>query len=161
MSKKSGLTRRDFIKKSTASGAGLAALGGISFITNPEKVFGANDRVRVAVVGIRGQGFSHIRRYAAMANVEVAALCDIDENVIKQRLESMKERDIPEPKTYTDYRKLLEDKSIDAVSIATPNHWHSLQGIWGMSGGQRRLHRETLLAHLLEGQAARRCLQEI
>jgi predicted dehydrogenase len=136
MSKKSGITRRDFIKKSTASGAGLAALGGISFITNPEKVFGANDRVRVAVVGIRGQGFGHIRRYAAMANVEVAALCDIDENVIKQRLESMKERDIPEPKTYTDYQKLLEDKSIDAVSIATPNHWHSLQGIWACQAGK-------------------------
>ena len=130
------MTRRDFIKKSTASGAGLATLGGISFITHPEKVFGANDRVRVAVIGIRGQGFSHIRRYAALANAEVAAICDVDENVIKRRLEDMKERGIPEPKTFTDFRKVLEDKTIDAVSIATPNHWHSLMGIWAIQAGK-------------------------
>ena len=130
------MTRRDFIKKSTASGAGLATLGGISFINHPEKVFGANDRVRVAVIGIRGQGFSHIRRYAALANAEVAAICDVDENVIKRRLEDMKKRGIPEPKTFTDFRKVLEDKTIDAVSIATPNHWHSLMGIWAIQAGK-------------------------
>ena len=136
MTRKSEMTRRDFIKKSTASGAGLATLGGISFITHPEKVFGANDRVRVAVIGIRGQGFNHIRRYAALANAEVAAICDVDENVIKRRLEDMKERGIPEPKTFTDFQKVLEDKTIDAVSIATPNHWHSLMGIWAIQAGK-------------------------
>ena len=136
MSKKSGMTRRDFIKKSTTSGAGLAALGGISFITHPEKVFGANDRVRVAVVGIRGRGFSHIRSFSQEPNVEVAAICEVDETVMRQRLADMEKAGMPKPKTYVDYRKLLEDKSIDAVSIATQNHWHSLMGIWACQAGK-------------------------
>ena len=139
------MTRRDFIKKSTASEAGLAALGGISFITHPEKVFGANDRVRVAVIGIRGQGFSHIRRYAALANAEVAAICDVDENWIKRRLENMKERGIPEPKTFTDFRKVLEDKTIDAVSIAHSQPLAFADGHLGNPGRKRRIHREALL----------------
>ncbi len=136
MSKKSGMTRRDFIKKSTTSGAGLAALGGISFITHPEKVFGANDRVRVAVVGIRGRGFSHIRNFSQEPNVEVAAICEVDETVMRQRLADMEKAGMPKPKTYVDYQKLLEDKSIDAVSIATQNHWHSLMGIWACQAGK-------------------------
>ena len=130
MSRKNGLTRRDFFKSSARSSAGLAALSGVNFISDSTRVFGANDRVRVGVVGIRGQGFSHIKRYAKMANVEVAAICDVDENILKKRLSDMKEMGLANPATYVDYRKLLEDKSIDAVSIATPNHWHSLMGIW-------------------------------
>ena len=56
--------------------------------------------------------------------------------MIAQRLADMAKHDLPAPKTYVDYRKLLEDKSIDAVSIATPNHWHSLMGIWGCQAGK-------------------------
>ena len=136
MPKKPRITRRDFIKKSTKSGAGLAALGGISFITQRKKVFGASDRIRVAVVGVRGQGWGHVRQYAKIPNVEVAGICDVDENVIKQRLGDMKEQGISEPKTFTEFRRVLEDKTIDAVSIATPNHWHSLMGIWAIQAGK-------------------------
>jgi predicted dehydrogenase len=118
------------------SSAGLAALGGISFITQPRRVWGANDRVRVAVIGIRGQGFTHVEGWAAVPNTEVAAICDIDENVISQRLADMEKRHLAKPKVYSDVRKLLEDKSIDAISIATPNHWHSLMGIWGCQAGK-------------------------
>jgi hypothetical protein len=66
----------------------------------------------------------------------VAAICDVDENVISQRLADMAKRNLPKPKVYIDYRKLLEDKSLDAVSIAAPNHWHSLMGIWGCQAGK-------------------------
>ena len=97
---------------------------------------GANDRVRVAVCGIRGQGFEHIKEYSRMPNVEVAAVCDIDENVVRERLADMECLAIPKPVVYNDPRRVMEDKSIDAVSIATPNHWHALLAIWGCQAGK-------------------------
>jgi predicted dehydrogenase len=96
----------------------------------------ANDTIRVAVVGFRGQGGAHIREYGDMPKVEIAALCDVDESVIARRLKEMEERGLKKPATYTDLRRLLEDKSIDAISIATPNHWHALMGIWGCQAGK-------------------------
>src|SRR5579862_7315881 len=96
----------------------------------------ANDTVRVACVGIRGQGNSHIHEYSKMQNVEIAALCDVDENVLNKRLGEVVKSGKKKPAAFTDVRKLLEDKSIDAISIATPNHWHSLIGIWACQAGK-------------------------
>ena len=96
----------------------------------------ANDTVRVACVGIRGQGGSHIREYAGMPKVEIAALCDIDESVLARRVKEIEARGLRAPATFTDVRKLLEDKSIDAISVATPNHWHCLMGIWACQAGK-------------------------
>ena len=115
--------------------ASEAALGPL-FLARPQRVFGANDRVRVAVCGIRGQGFEHVEQYSRMPNVEVAAVCDVDENIIRWRLDHMSRLDIPKPVVYTDPRRLMEDKSIDAVSIATPNHWHVLIAIWACQAGK-------------------------
>jgi len=95
-----------------------------------------NDTVRVACVGIRGQGKSHIHVYSQMPTVEIAALCDVDESVLNQRTQEMVSAGKKKPAGYTDVRKLLEDKSIDAISIATPNHWHSLMGIWACQAGK-------------------------
>src|SRR5262249_30861403 len=114
--------RRNFMKV----GAGAATL----WLARPKRVFGANDRVRLAICGLRGRGGDHIKRFSQVPGVEIAAVCDIDENVIATRLKDFDKLDLPKPKTFIDVRKLLEDKSIDAVSIATPNHWHSLIGIW-------------------------------
>jgi len=125
-----GITRRNFIKTSTA------AFAGINIITNAGKVFGANNRVRVALVGLHGQGRTHLENYSKIQDVEIAALCDVDENVLAQRLAEMEKNNLKKPETYTDLRKLLEDKTIDAVSIATPNHWHSLQAIWACQAGK-------------------------
>ena len=112
---------------STAAAAGATAMKGAPSI---------NDTVRVACVGIRGQGNSHIHEYSSMPNVEIAALCDVDENVLSKRLDEVVRSGKKKPATYTDVRKLLEDKSIDAISIATPNHWHSLIGIWACQAGK-------------------------
>jgi predicted dehydrogenase len=136
MTKHSKISRRDFLKSGVKNSAGLAALGGVSLIMQPQRIRGASDRIRMAVVGVRGQGFAHIEGFSGVPNTEVAAICDVDENVIAQRLADMEKRNLPKPKVYIDYRKLLEDKSIDAVSIATPNHWHSLMGIWGCQAGK-------------------------
>jgi predicted dehydrogenase len=97
---------------------------------------GPNDRVRVACVGVRGQGNSHIGAYSKMDNVEIAAIVDIDESVLNMRLDQVEKSSGKRPASYTDIRKLLEDKSIDAVSIATPNHSHALQTIWACQAGK-------------------------
>ncbi len=139
MTNDSKVSRREFLRTSTKNSAGLVALTSASLFNfkPPRKVWGANDRLRIAVVGIHGQGWNgHIPGFSRVPNTEVAAICDVDENVIAQRLGDMEKRDLPKPKVYTDYRKLLEDKSIDAVSIAAPNHWHSLMGIWACQAGK-------------------------
>jgi len=125
------MNRRRFLSNST--GATAAAMGPLFL---PRALANANDTVRVAVVGIRGQGGAHIREYTNMPKVELAALCDVDESVLAKRLGELEKRGIKAPKTYSDIRKLLEDKSIDAISIATPNHWHSLMGIWACQAGK-------------------------
>jgi predicted dehydrogenase len=128
MAIESETNRRDFLK----TGAGVAALG----LMRQERVLGANDRVRLAVCGLRGRGVEHIKRFSQVSGVEIAAVCDIDETVMATRLADIQERGLPKPKTYTDVRKLLEDQSIDAISVATPNHWHSLMGIWASQAGK-------------------------
>ena len=95
-----------------------------------------NDRVRVACVGVRSQGRAHISHYAQMPNVEIAAVCDVDESILNARLTDIEKLGHKRPDGYTDFRKVLEDKSIDAVSIATPNHHHTLQTIWACQAGK-------------------------
>ena len=128
----SDITRRGFLKSAAKTTAGLSALSGITFLAHPERIFGANDRVRVAVCGLHGRGKDHLSAYSHLSNVEIAALCDVDENVLRKRLGEVGGN----PQSYVDIRKLLEDKSIDAVSIATPNHWHSLMAIWACQAGK-------------------------
>lgn len=127
------LNRRDFLTTGTA---GMAALGGLTSLARPERVLGANDRVRVAICGLHGRGKDHLENYAKIKNAQIAAFCDIDENVLRQRLADVDKMGISKPVTYTDIRKLMEDKSIDAVSIATPNHWHALIAIWACQAGK-------------------------
>jgi predicted dehydrogenase len=137
MSNEAEITRRDFLKKGgTGAGVGLAALGGISFITHPERVFGANSRVSIAICGLHGRGWDHVREYHRISQAQIVALCDVDQNVLNQRLRQIERLGMPAPKTYVDVRKLLEDKSVDAISIATPNHWHALMAIWACQAGK-------------------------
>jgi predicted dehydrogenase len=125
------IERREFLKttgKAAAVGAAALALGG--------RILGANDRVRVGICGVRGRGNDHIHGYARVANAEIAALCDVDESVLNGRLGEVEKLAGKKPKGYGDIRKLLEDKEIDAISIATPNHWHSLMAIWACQAGK-------------------------
>lgn len=126
------VTRREFVKTSVRTTAGVAAFGGITWLTRPENVFGANNRVRVAVCGLHGRGKDHIGSFSRVANVEIAALCDVDEGVLNKHRGEIN----GDVKTFVDIRKLLEEKSIDAISIATPNHWHALMAIWACQAGK-------------------------
>ena len=128
-------------------------LTGLSLWGTTSSWAGANDRVRVAVIGINGMGKSHISSYMSLANVEVAAICDVDENLFEVRIKQLfADRGKPRPKTYTDIRKLLEDKSIDAVSIVTPNHWHALAAIWAIQAGKHVSVEKPCCHNFFEGQ---------
>ncbi len=129
------LNRRDFIKSTAGAAAAATSSNALGFNIKSDKD-SPNDTIRVAVVGINGQGNTHIRQYARMTNVEVAALCDVDQSVLDKRCQEIEKAGGKKPQTFVDLRKLLEDKSIDAVSIATPNHWHSLMGIWACQAGK-------------------------
>lgn len=95
-----------------------------------------NDRIGAAVIGFNGQGKSHIRQLLAQPDVDLVALCDVDEAVWPLGLKIVEDAGRPKPKTYQDLRKLLEDKDVDVVTIATPNHWHALAAIWAMMAGK-------------------------
>ena len=102
-----------------------------------QAVFGTpSNTIRVACVGLRGRGRHHLATYSGMPDVEVAALCDVDESVLAARVKDLEDKGKKKPALFTDFRKLLEDKSIDAVSIATPNHHHALQTIWACQAGK-------------------------
>jgi predicted dehydrogenase len=97
---------------------------------------GANDRVNVAVVGTRSRGRDHIDIYARQPGSAVAAVCDVDNAQNERAVALIEKAEAPRAKIYQDYRKLLEDKSIDAVSLATCNHWHALGTIWACQAGK-------------------------
>ncbi len=128
MAPEGDVTRRDFLK----SAAGVGAVSGITFLTRPQRIFGANDRVRVAVCGLRSRGKEHLEALSGVPNVEIAALCDVDETVLNQRRAEFGGN----ARTVVDVRRLLDDPSIDAISIATPNHWHALMAIWACQAGK-------------------------
>jgi len=119
------MNRRTFIQSSAiAMASGMTARG-------------ANDRVNVAVIGLRGRGRDHITCYSKLPEARVAAVCDIDQAQIERAVQFTEQTTGAKPqKTYPDIRKLLDDKDIDAVSIATCNHWHALATIWACQAGK-------------------------
>jgi predicted dehydrogenase len=125
-------SRRTFLK--TAATGSLAVLGLPTII--PAHAFGANDRIRVAVIGVNGRGKDHISGFSKLTNVEVVTLCDVDNVVSAQRAAEFEKTYNRKVKTEQDLRKVYEDKNIDAVSIATPNHWHALAAIWACQAGK-------------------------
>ncbi|UCD00319.1 MAG: Gfo/Idh/MocA family oxidoreductase, partial [Phycisphaerales bacterium] len=127
----SKLNRRDFMKSSMAVGAGLALAGPAS------RVLGANDDIRIAVVGVGGQGGGHMRYFGEQCKgARLVAICDADRDHVEKRAADFEKKNSVKLKTYTDVRELLEDKSIDAITSATPNHWHSLVTIWACQAGK-------------------------
>jgi len=126
----SKLSRRDFVKSSMAVGAGLALAGPAS------RVLGANDDIRVAVVGVGGQGGGHMRYFHGCKGARLVAICDADRSHVERRAGDFEKKEGYKLKTYTDVRELLDNKDIDAITSATPNHWHSLVTIWACQAGK-------------------------
>jgi predicted dehydrogenase len=138
------ISRREF-GVTLGAVAGLAA--GTNLLTPAEvsaaphinpRIIGANDRVVVASIGVRGQGNALKRGFARLANVEIKTICDVDENVARERIadKALAELASYKPGYEQDMRKVYEDKDIDGVMIAIPNHWHALATIWGLQAGK-------------------------
>ena len=127
-------SRRDFLATSTAVGGSLLLTG----TRASGAVDGASNRVRIAVAGLNGRGQSHLGGWLGQDNVEVAYVIDPDADVLAKRMQSLEKRTEGkfQTKAISDVREALDDKSVDAISIATPNHWHSLMTIWGAQAGK-------------------------
>lgn len=140
-------SRRKFIK---TAAIGSAALGIPTII--PASAFGANDKLRIAVIGINGRGKDHISGFMKLENVEVATLCDVDNVVLQNGATEFEKKYSKKVQTQQDLRKVYDDKDIDAVSIATPNHWHALAAIWACQAGKDVYVEKPACHNLYEGQ---------
>lgn len=125
--------RRDFIKKSVLGTAGIS-LGALGFSAKSyASIMGANDRFRIAVCGVNGRGKSHISGFSKQDNVEIAYLVDPDSMILENRVNQLRAQEegiSQNVKGVADVRNVLDKKDIDAISCATPNHWHSQMVIW-------------------------------
>jgi predicted dehydrogenase len=135
-------SRRQFLKCSLLTSASFSLLpawaaepSAESTAQSASRVAGANGDIRVAVVGFGGRGKDHIHGLRAVKGTRLVALCDVDRNILEREVKNCQQED-EQVAAYTDVRKLLENKDIDAVSFATPNHWHSLGSIWAVQAGK-------------------------
>jgi predicted dehydrogenase len=145
MEHKENKSRRSFIK-TAATGAVFAAVSPVALkgeIVMPtvlsDNAKGANDRIRVAVLGMNGRGKSHVSEIMGLskkANVEVAVLCEPDMKILQERSNDFEKTYGKKVMIEQDFRRAYEDDTIDAVSLATPNHWHALQTIWACQAGK-------------------------
>lgn len=137
-------TRRDFMK--------TAAAASVLIGTSKTGWAGANDRVRIAQMGFNGRGKSHLQGYGELKDVEVTTLCDVDSRLFEPCIKSFfTSKNKPKPKVEQDIRKVLEDKDIDAISIATPNHWHSLATVWACQAGKDVYVEKPMSHNIFEG----------
>lgn len=147
---KPNTTRRSFLKASLA--AGTAAV--ISGTKGRAKIIGANDRVRIAVAGLNGRGGSHIGGFMGQKNVEIAYLVDPDSRAVARRIDEVDRKGKYKPKGAADIRHAIADKDVDAITVAAPNHWHSLMTIWGAQGGKHVYVEKPMSHDVHEGRVA-------
>lgn len=148
--------RRDFIKKSILGSAGIT-IGGMGFSAKSyASILGANDRFRMAVCGVNGRGKSHIGGFTGLDNVEIAYLVDPDSLVLEDRVNELRAKGgrSANVKGVADVRRVLDDKNIDAISVATPNSWHSQMVIWAAQA-KKHIYVEKPASHdIYEGRVA-------
>jgi len=145
---KSRLSRRQFMSRSLG-GAGVVAGFAIGGTKSSGRVLGANETVRIAVAGLNGRGGSHVGEFAKMPGVAITHLIDPDKRTYQKRLNQIEKccqeveqngghaaTQVREVRTVQDVRRALDDRSVDAISVATPNHWHALITIWGCQAGK-------------------------
>lgn len=121
-------------------GAAGVTISGMGFSAKSyNSIMGSNERINVAVIGIRGQGTAHINNWCDLKdklNVRLKTLCDTDEQFFASRSKTVVDKTGVKPVTEWDMRKVYDDKEIDAVSLAVPNHWHALGTIWACQAGK-------------------------
>jgi predicted dehydrogenase len=146
--------RREFIKTLALGSAGLAVgdniFGGVAqgfSAKSYNRIIGANDNIRIGTIGVNSRGNSMGGTIAAQKNAEVAVVCDVDKRAIPKAIKTiMDAKQVNTPRSEKDFRKVLEDKSVDAIYIATPDHWHSPLAIMGCQAG-KHVYVEKPLSH--------------
>ncbi|TFH23264.1 MAG: Gfo/Idh/MocA family oxidoreductase [Bacteroidia bacterium] len=129
--------RRTFLKTSATAAAGLGISSSLSasFLA-PSSVLGANDKITVALIGCRNQGWWDLEDILKQSNVVCLTLCDVDGSVLADKADQLEKMGHPKPNITMDYRVVLEDKDIDAVIIGTPDHWHCLPAVEACEAGK-------------------------
>jgi len=128
----SHLNRRDFVKSTLAAAASITIAG----TKSSGRVLGANETIRVGVAGLNGRGGSHVDAFTSMNGVQVTYLIDPDRRTYGRQAKRVQERGRNTPQTMVDVRRALEDRNVDVISIATPNHWHALMTMWAVQAGK-------------------------
>jgi predicted dehydrogenase len=135
-------SRRSFLQN-TGKLAAAATIGSIPLAetlaspASPASVrVGAADKIRVALIGCNSMGWANLREHIALPEVECIGLCDVDENVLNKRGAELEKQTGKKAILYRDFRKLLENKEVDAVIIGTPDHWHCLMAVYAMQAGK-------------------------
>lgn len=137
--------RRNFIKKTAIAGLGIGAFPTILRAGN----IPFNDRIVVGLIGCKGMGYNNLKAFLSQPGVECAALCDIDDSILNERAAETEKLTGKKPALYKDFRKLLEQKDIDAVIVGTPDHWHCLQMVYACEAG-KDVYCEKPLANSIE-----------
>ena len=143
----SNLPRRKFLQQTALAATGLSLSG--HMIANPMSIFSANDTINFGVIGCKGMGWSNMQAHLKLPNVNCIALADVDQQVLDQRSVQVKQITGKAPKQYKDYRKMLENKDIDAVIIGTPDHWHCLNMVDALQA-DKHVYVEKPLANSIE-----------
>ncbi|HKD08602.1 MAG TPA: Gfo/Idh/MocA family oxidoreductase [Bryobacteraceae bacterium] len=132
-------TRRVFLGAASAAAA--------------SRVWGANDRINVAIIGLGGRGTNHLNIYSKMPEARVAGLCDVNQTAREKSQATLAKNGGDKAKEFVDMREAFADPSIEAVSIATPNHWHALATIWAVHAGKDVYCEKPACYNIHEGQA--------
>ena len=134
------ITRRQFLEDSILAAAAAAATASVPVrtVAAEQRAVSANDKITVAIIGCGIRGKQHAGELARLADCEIAYVCDPDRERAAELAAELVAKNRPQPKAVQDLRTALDDKSIAAVFIATPNHWHALAAIWAMQAGKDR-----------------------
>jgi predicted dehydrogenase len=141
------IDRRTFLRTSALAGASLAAPAFRKLSGSP------NERFRVACMGVRGRGKSLLYGFAELPEVEVVTVCDVDTRLFEERVKRVEELQGKRPAVETDFRRLLDDKSIDAIVMGTPTHWHAIPTILACQAGKHVYVEKPASHNMREGQA--------
>ena len=147
--------RRQFLSKSAATGVSTAALVSGTYVHSQEeeKSTLANSEMSAAIIGCGGRGGTHIGEMLKAQGVTITHICDIDQATGDKRSSQIQEKQGKRPKFEADVRKILDEKSVDVVTVATPNHWHALAGVWAMQAGKDAYLEKPVSHNIAEGSA--------
>src|SRR5690348_10143196 len=146
-------SRREFLERTAILSAAAAVGTSTNALAETKPAARAQaDRLRVAVIGVRGRGMSHVGGFLNKnVNCEITTICDCDEAVIGNAMKRIESAQGKAPQYEKDLRKVVENKDIDIISIATPNHWHALAAVWAMENGKDVYCEKPATHNVLEG----------